>query len=137
MNKVFLIGRLTAKPELRYTANNNGCTQFIIAVDRNRKNKDGNRECDFIKCVAWNQRAELLNKYCDKGSKISIEGRIQISSYENENGRQYSTDVVVESIEFLETKSKAQGTVKESKIDNKLFEEFGQQLEITDDDLPF
>ena len=105
MNKVFLTGRLTKDVELRYTQTQMPIVRFTLAVDRRSKEK----EADFISCVAFSKGAELMNNYLSKGSKISITGRIQTGSYENREGvRQYTTDVIVDEIEFLDAKKPAE-----------------------------
>ena len=107
MNRITLTGRLTTKPELRYTSSNKAFTRFSIAVNRQ---KEG---ADFINCIAWDKTAELICNYLDKGSFIGVEGRLQTSSYEKQDGTKgYTTDVYVQNIEFLESKKKE--TEKES-----------------------
>ena len=106
MNKVVLVGRLTAKPELRYTPSNVAFVRFSVAVNRPYANKDGNREADFINVVCWRNQAETIAKYFDKGNLISLEGRIQTGSYDDKDGnKRYTTDVVLENFEFVESKS--------------------------------
>ena len=113
MNKVILIGRLTRDPEVRYTQGqqgDNAMARFTVAVDRRRAaGPDGQREADFISCVAFGKSAEFMQKYFNKGMKICVTGRIQTGSYTNkDNQKVYTTDVVAEDIEFVESKS-AQG----------------------------
>ncbi|MBQ9318605.1 MAG: single-stranded DNA-binding protein [Bacilli bacterium] len=106
MNKVVLVGRLTAKPELRYTPANIAFLRFTIAVNRPFSNKDGNREADFINVVCWRNQAETIAKYFDKGNLISLEGRIQTGSYDDKDGnKRYTTDVALENFEFVESKN--------------------------------
>ena len=106
MNKVVLVGRLTAKPELRYTPSNVAFVRFTVAVNRPFANKDGNRDADFISVVCWRNQAEAIAKYFDKGNLISLEGRIQTGSYDDKDGnKRYTTDVVVEGFEFVESKA--------------------------------
>ena len=93
MNKVVLVGRLTADPELRYTASNKAYTRFTIAVNRNYKNEDGESEADFISVVAWEKRAETICKYVKKGNRLGIAGKIQTGSYEKEDGSRGRSDV--------------------------------------------
>lgn len=101
MNKIILSGNLTKSIEIRYTANGLAVANFTIAVKREIKED----ETDFINCVAYNKTAELIGKYLDKGSKVLIEGRIQTGSYENKEGKKvYTTDVVVDKVEFLNSK---------------------------------
>ena len=125
INRVVLIGRLTANPELRYTTSNNAVTTFSIAVDRNFKNEDGNKEADFINIVAWNKKAELIHHYLKKGDRVGIVGRLQVRKYQNERGEnRYVTEVVAEDIEFLN--SKKSGLDEKSPVkseDNRTLEE--------------
>ena len=105
MNKVALVGRLTAKPELRYTNSNVAFTRFILAVNRQYPNQDGKREADFINIIAWRKQAEVISKYFDKGNLIAIEGKLQTSSYDDKNGnKKYTTDVALDNFEFIENK---------------------------------
>ena len=106
MNKVILIGRLTKDPELRTIATGNATTSFTIAVNRNFTNQNGEREADFINCVAFGRQAEFAEKYFHKGIRIVITGRIQTGSYTNKDGvRVYTTDIIVEEQEFAESKA--------------------------------
>ena len=106
MNKVVLVGRLTAKPELRYTPANVAFVRFTVAVNRPFSNKEGNREADFINVVCWRNQAETIAKYFDKGNLISLEGRIQTGSYDDKDGnKRYTTDVALENFEFVESKN--------------------------------
>lgn len=110
MNKVILIGRLVKDPEVKTTQSNNAVCSFTLAVDRKFKNADGERQADFLNCVAWRQQAELLGKYFQKGSRIGIVGNLQSRSYDDASGKKiYVTEVVVDEIEFVESK-KEQGT---------------------------
>ncbi len=109
MNKVLLIGRLTTKPELRYTGSNLPYTRFSVAVNRNFTNSQGQREADFINVIAWRKQAENICNYLDKGSKVSVEGRIQTGSFDDKDGnKKYTTDVVADNVEFLDSKSQGQ-----------------------------
>lgn len=114
MNKVILMGRLTRDAETRYSqspAGDNAVTHFSVAVDRRRSGADGQREADFISCVAFGKTAEFVQKYFSKGSKIVITGRIQTGSYTNKEGvKVYTTDVVAEEVEFAESKSASQNS---------------------------
>lgn len=103
MNRVILIGRITKEIELKRTPSDLPYTQFTIAVNRNYQNKQGERQSDFISCVAWRTTAELLAKYVKKGNQIGIEGQIQTRTYDDSNGaRHYVTEVLCENIQFLE-----------------------------------
>ena len=86
MNRVMLIGRLTAKPELRYTGSNVPFSRFTVAVNRTFNNNNGERETDFINCIIWRKQAENVCNYLDKGSLVSVEGRIQTGSYDDKDG---------------------------------------------------
>ena len=110
MNKVSLVGRLTHDPELRYTqgSNSNVNASFSVAVNRRFKNSDGNYDADFIRCVAFGKTAEFIGNYFNRGSAIGITGHIQTGSYTNKDGQKiYTTDVVVEDAEFVESRNTA------------------------------
>lgn len=105
MNRVCLVGRLTAKPELRTIGSGTSTTRFTLAVNRTFSNAQGERETDFISIVAWRAQAENVCKYLDKGSLVSVDGRIQTGSYDDKDGKKvYTTDVVADQINFLESK---------------------------------
>ena len=121
MNRVVLIGRLTAKPELRYTGSNVPFARFSLAVNRTFTSASGERETDFINIVIWRKQAENVCNYLDKGSLVSVEGRIQTGSYDAQDGtKRYTTDVVADSVEFLESKSQRQNNMNNinSQMDN-------------------
>ena len=102
MNKVFLIGRLTRDPELRYTGNNTAVASFTIAVNRTYTNQAGEREADFIPVVVWRRQAESVKNYLSQGSQVAVEGRIQVRNYDDQNGqRRYVTEIVADSVEFI------------------------------------
>ena len=109
MNNVIMMGRLTRDPEVRYTQSNVAYARFTVAVDRRgSRNNDGGQEqtADFISCVAWRNTAEFIEKYIHKGTKICLNGRIQTGSYTNKDGQKvYTTDVVVDNVEFAESKN--------------------------------
>ncbi|HFI2431998.1 TPA: single-stranded DNA-binding protein [Streptococcus suis] len=136
INNVVLVGRLTMDVELRHTPSNQAVATFTLAVNRNFKNVDGNREADFINCVMWRQQAENLANWTKKGHLIGITGRIQTRSYDNQQGqRVYVTEVVAESFQLLE---KRDNTADHSSIDNQVPPNFsGQPMGIDDDGLPF
>ena len=107
MNKVILIGRLTRDPELRYTGNNTSVTTFSLAVNRPFTSQNGEREADFINCIVWRKLAETVKNYLFQGSQVAVEGRIQTRRYQNDKGEsKYITEILVENIEFLGSKSK-------------------------------
>lgn len=105
MNKVVLIGRLVRDSEMRYSASNTAVLRNTIAVDRRGRAQDGQPTADFIPITAFNKTAEFIQNYFSKGSRIAITGRIQTGSYDNAEGRKvYTTDVIVEEVEFVESK---------------------------------
>ena len=134
MNKVILVGRLTAKPELRYTPSNIAHSRFTIAVNRNYTNEDGTRTADFINVLSWRKQAETICKYFDKGSQIAIEGRLQSGSYDDNDGnKRYTLDVALENFEFVESKKReTEEEVKEEQKEEDPFAEFGEQISIDD-----
>lgn len=109
MNKVVLIGRITRDPEVRYTQNGIPSVSFIVAVDRGMRDQQGNRQADFISCIAWRNQADFISRYIKKGYMIAIDGRIQTGQYQTQDGQtRYTTDVVVENIENLQPRDNAQ-----------------------------
>lgn len=107
MNKVILCGRFTRDPESRMTSASMEVSRFSLACPSDFVNKDGQRETEFINCVAFGRIAQTLNKYCTKGSMILAQGRIRNSSYDAQDGtKRYTTDVIVETFEFVESKKK-------------------------------
>lgn len=140
MNKVILVGRICSEIELRYTSTNIPVATFSLAVNRKHTNASGEREADFINVVVWRKQAENLKDYMNKGSRIGLEGSIQTRSYEDNNGqKRYITEVVAESIEFLESKKEPEKVEStQSKVEeNNPFKEFGEQISIDPDELPF
>lgn len=146
MNVVSLVGRLTRDVEMRYTPNGVAFGRFTLAVNRRVPNQNGERTADFINCIIWNKQAETLSTYTKKGNQIALTGRIQTGSYENQQGQKvYTTDVVVETFDFLESRnSSGDFTAQQNNFtaptqsqftsqDTSSFEDF----EISDDDLPF
>ncbi|MBS4750234.1 single-stranded DNA-binding protein [Granulicatella sp. zg-ZJ] len=147
MNVVSLVGRLTRDVELRYTPSGTAYGRFTLAVNRRVPNQQGVREADFINCVIWNKAAENLANYTHKGSQIGIQGRIQTGSYDNQQGQKvYTTDVVVENFDFLETKaSSEQRPAQQNNFTAPSQNDFSlnnsqpdfETFDISDDDLPF
>lgn len=112
MNKVFLIGRLTSDPQVRYTTDGKAVARYSLAVDRRTKEK----AADFINIVAFGNAGEFAEKYLQKGTKISVVGHIQTGSYTKSDGsKAYTTEVIVEEHEFVESKTPAQAERKEDK----------------------
>lgn len=148
MNKVCLTGRIVKDLELRYSSADKAVVNFSLAVQRKYKNPNGDYETDFINCVVYGKPAETLEKYAQKGDLIGIEGRIQTRTYENkDNKKVYVTEIIVDNYDFLSTKGKSskeeETTQNEPEIESSkglsddVFEEFGQQIEITDEDIAF
>jgi single-strand DNA-binding protein len=103
LNRIILIGRLTADPELRYTASGTAVASFSLAVDRPRANQQGERETDFINIVVWQKLGELCAQYLKKGRMAAVEGRLQIRSYDNKEGQRVRVaEVVADNVRFLD-----------------------------------
>lgn len=135
MNISILMGRLTSDPILRYTSSNKACVRFNIAINRNYKSESGEKTADFISIVAWGNQAETIANYFKKGSRIALTGRIQNNNYTKEDGSKiYNTDVVIEHFSFVDYK-KAEDTSEPE--ENDPFLDFGDNVTLTDDDLPF
>ena len=152
INRTILVGRLTKDPVLRKTANGSSVTSFTLAVNRKYK-QEGQPDADFINTVAWNKTADIVAQYTHKGSLVGVEGRIQTRSYDDQSGKRvYVTEVVAESVQFLESKSAAasnayvpdyeQGNNQGYQNDNgsqSYSNDFisSDTLDIASDDLPF
>lgn len=121
MNNVALIGRLTREPEVRYTNDNLAVARFTLAVNRQKKG-----EVDYPNCVAFGKSAELVEQYVHKGSRIGVVGRLQTGSYEKDGEKRYTTDVIVDKVEFLDSKEDKQDRMAIPK-----------GFEATDEELPF
>lgn len=135
MNRICLIGRLTKDVEFRENETLKQ-SKFILAVNRDFSKNEENKT-DFINCIAWNKLAETINKYVHKGDQLGIEGRLQVSKYQDKEGNnRYSTDVIIDKITFVSSKK---GNQKEEIKDEgkDAFEEFSEEVELTDEDLPF
>ncbi|GIP40625.1 single-stranded DNA-binding protein [Paenibacillus sp. J31TS4] len=164
LNRVILIGRLTRDPELRYTPSGVAVTQFTLAVDRPFTNQQNEREADFIPVVTWRQLAETCANYLRKGRLAAVEGRMQVRSYDNNEGRKvYVTEVVADNVRFLESPNRDNnggGMREESSYQQQQpsggnryggnggggnsrggnqdpFSDDGKPIDISDDDLPF
>lgn len=163
LNRVVLVGRLVADPELRYTPAGHAVANFRLAVNRPFKNEQGESEADFINAVAWRKQAENLANYQKKGNLIGIDGRLQSRSYEDKDGKMvYITEVLVESIQFLESKNNNSNNNQnnahtgnygqsntntpsnqqnaynaQNNNENSSFSGQGQEVIIDDDSLPF
>lgn len=133
MNKVMLIGRLTAKPELKYTTSNIAVTSFNLAIDRPPK-EDGTKDTDFIEIRVWRKQAENVCKYLDKGSLVAIEGRIQTEKFTTKDGEnRYKTLVIAERVMFLNSKKKEESKEEIPEIEKDPFADFGESVSIDDE----
>ncbi|MEK4487971.1 single-stranded DNA-binding protein [Psychrobacillus sp. FSL H8-0484] len=168
INRVVIVGRLTKDVELRHTPSGVAMARFTLAVNRTFSNQQGEREADFINIVVWRKQAENSANFLKKGSLAGIEGRIQTGSYEGQDGKRvYTTDVVADSVQFLEPRSssgeRSQGGQTPSfgggeqqqnsyptyqqnqsmsqqnytRIDEDPFANSSGPIEVSDDDLPF
>jgi len=159
INRTVLVGRLTRDPELKRTANGAAVASFTLAVNRQFTNSQGEREADFIGCTIWRKAAENFAKFAHKGSLVGIDGRIQTSSYDNQQGQRiYRTDVIAENFSMLESRKDADNyqddlshssnhndkradNVQKPKENQKKpsdpFADNSKPVDISDDDLPF
>ena len=112
MNKVMLVGRIANDLELKELDKDTKVINFSLAVNRGFKNKDGEKEVDFINCSIWNKIAENMKEYTNKGDLVGVEGRLVTSSYEKDEVKHYKTEVRVENIIFLGTKKEAKDEEK-------------------------
>lgn len=136
MNKVLLVGRFTKDPEIKYANSGLTIASFNVAVDRKYK-KEGEQSADFISCKAFGKTAEFIEKYFHKGMKIGIEGRIQTGSYQKDDGTKiYTTDVVCDGVEFVESKS-SDGSAPKSKQEEQQADDFVNVPDGIDEELPF
>lgn len=122
LNVVVLIGRLATEPELRYTPSGVPVCSFLLAVQRSFTNREGEREADFIRVVSWRKLAETCGNYLEKGRLVGVRGRIQVRSWETEEGqRRTASEVVAEEIRFLEGRRDASHsqTGDDSGLDDK------------------
>ncbi|EDN9691181.1 single-stranded DNA-binding protein [Listeria monocytogenes] len=159
MNRVVLVGRLTKDPELRYTPAGVAVATFTLAVNRTFTNQQGEREADFINCVVWRKPAENVANFLKKGSLTGVDGRVQTRNYEGNDGKRvYVTEIVAESVQFLESKNNnAEGATSnnyqgeanysnnskttpyraDSSQNKDSFANEGKPIDINPDDLPF
>ncbi len=149
INRTVLVGRLTKDPEVRYTSSNIAFARFTIAVNRTFAGPSGEREADFIQCIAWRKQAENLARFVKKGSLIGVEGRIQTGSYDDKDGtRKYTTDVVCDSVQFLEPKNQDNNNAytpqAPKEYSNDQYEDRPVKkkqntpsIDVSEDDLPF
>ena len=132
MQKFIAIGNLTKDPEWLTTSNGTSVCKFGIAIPREYKDSNGERQVDFFNCTAWKGLAENIYKYCVKGSKVSIIGQVQNRTYQGKNGRMTVTEIIVENVEFLSPKEK----VTQSAV-SKLDANMNNLMAVDDDEIPF
>ncbi|MEI9464790.1 single-stranded DNA-binding protein [Staphylococcus epidermidis] len=155
INRVVLVGRLTKNPEFRTTPNGVEVTNFTLAINRNFTNAQGEREADFINVITFRKQAVNVNEYLSKGKLAGVDGRIQSRSYENQEGRRiFVTEVVADSVQFLEPKNSnggqqdsyqqqtraQQGQSRQQSnepVGDNPFVNANGPIDISDDDLPF
>ena len=142
MNRVILDGRLTKSPDVKNTTTGKVVANFTLAVDRRFKNKDGQKEADFINCQAWGKTAELLGQYTQKGSRIGVVGRMQVRSYDGTDGiKRWVTEVIVDELEFLESKGGSNSANTQQQSNGEPMSVMGLDedfhLMADDDDIPF
>lgn len=154
MNKAFLVGRMTKDPELRNTTSGIATVTFTLAINRPYTSQSGEREADFINVVVWRKQAENVAKYTSKGSLVGVDGRIQTRSYDAQDGtKRYVTEVVADNVTFLGSKSSNSGSmdyadnmpdyntrdnnVQSTDVSEDPFKDFGSEISLSDDDLPF
>ena len=149
MNKAIIIGRLVRDQEMRTTSSGINSTTFTVAVSRNYTNPNGERDTDFLNCVAWRKQAENIAKYCNKGSQVAVEGRIQTRSYDAQDGtKRYVTEIIADNVTFLGTRggnisstdtdfTNNNSNIATTDITEDPFKDFGDEVALSDDDLPF
>ncbi|EHO6107925.1 TPA: single-stranded DNA-binding protein [Listeria monocytogenes] len=159
MNRVVLVGRLTKDPDLRYTPAGAAVATFTLAVNRPFKNAQGEQEADFIQCVVWRKPAENVANFLKKGSMAGVDGRVQTRNYEDNDGKRvFVTEVVAESVQFLDPKNNNVEGTTSNNYQNKAnysnnnktssyradtsqnsdsFANEGKPIDINEDDLPF
>lgn len=147
INRVVLVGRLTRDPEMRYTQSGIAVTRFTLACDRPFTGQEGKKETDFVDCTVWRKQAENVAQYLKKGNMAGVDGRLQISSYEGQDGqKRQRAEVVADSVRFLEPKGQGQsqpsssgwGQAQEKKTanDHDAFSS-GGSITIDESELPF
>ena len=126
MNKLMLIGRLTKAPELKYTQSGTAVAAFTLAVDRKFSKE---KEADFISCVAWQKTAEFIAQWFGKGQQMALEGRLQVRTYDDNDGKKHwVTEVIAEQVEFCGSKGSGSAGKEEG---------WGEEVVFDDNDLPF
>ena len=145
INKVILVGRITRDPEVKMVNSETAVCNFSLACNRPYTRENGEREADFINCVAWRKQAENMGRFVKKGQLLGIEGRIQVRTYEQDGQKRYQTEVYCDQVTFLESSNREENTnVRENVSFNndRIIEEddfftSSKKLNISEDDLPF
>ncbi|MDK3983749.1 single-stranded DNA-binding protein [Staphylococcus pseudintermedius] len=144
LNRTVLVGRLTKDPDFRTTPSGVEVATFTLAVNKNFKSKDGEQQADFINCVVFKKQAENVKNYLSKGSLAGVDGRLQSRSYDNQEGRRvYVTEVICDSVQFLEPKNNNQSNNQpqqqrsQAPVQDNPFAIANGPIDIDDDDMPF
>ena len=136
MNKWIGIGRLTKEPEIKNTSNQIPVCTFTLAIDRKFKDKDGNKQTDFINCVAWRQTATFISSYFHKGNRIAVVGSVQTRSFDGDDGKKvYITEILVDEAEFVESNSNSNNS--NSSTAKSAATKPDNDEEVSNEDLPF
>ena len=145
INRVVLVGRLTKDAEIRKTGSGIAMATFTVACDRMKK-KDEEKQADFIRCIAWRQSAEYLEKYASKGMVIGVDGRLQTGSYEKDGQTHYTTDVVCDNVRIVESKKQTSSEPRNVATESHSLKEYADEISqnfgtadgyVSNDDLPF
>lgn len=140
MNEVLLVGRLTKDPDLRMTQSGSEITKITIAINRHFKDKSGNYNTDFFDILLWNSLAKRVNEWCKKGDTIGVRARLQNISYTDNDGKKvYKNEIVAEDISFIANNQKKETKVETESVkqESDPFKDFGEEVVINEDDLPF
>lgn len=138
LNRTILVGRLTKDPEFRTTQSGVEVATFTLAVNRNYKNKNGEQQADFINCIVFRKQAENVNNYLNKGNLAGVDGRLQSRSYENQEGRRiFVTEVICDSVQFLEPKSNGQSNSQPKQQQRQAQDNPFDNSDFDDSSLPF
>ena len=157
MNKVILVGRFTRDPEQRMSQSNTEVSRFSLACQGEYVSRTGEREVEFINCVAFGRNAQTINRYCQKGQMILVQGRIRNGSYDAQDGtKRYTTDIVVDQMEFLGSRNASEaprndevgqnnyssensglGSFDATDVSEDPYKDFGDEFTLSSDDLPF
>lgn len=153
MNKVFLTGRFTRDPESRMGSNSLEVSRFSLACQNDFMTRNGERDVEFVNCVAFGKTAQTINKFCRKGQQICATGRIKNNSYDAQDGsKRYTTDIVIDQFEFLGAKANGasdasypsdagqsymSNNIETTDVTEDPYKDFGEEVTISSDDLPF